>query len=347
MSNILVTVDEQNLHITDAPKIAAQGVNENYIIFTFDVSWSGFAKVALFYREEDEATVYESMIDQEGKALVPHEVTDEDGKICFGIAGLKDDVIYTSEILKYKIVKGKYTAGQETEPPTPGIYEQMLTIASNIETLLDNTPYLYYDGDEGPELPIHTINDSVTSFLSTWSSQKIADEISGGTSIQELNTRVSSLESNVSGVDQDIAGLTSDVTTLNNQVNSLLPTFIQAVDSGTMVGEKKGDVEGGCYKIGNLVIVDLKITMTTTYNQQNHYTGLFAELGEGLVPAQGRAALSAFVNLSNEQRYTLTAFANSASEIENYGTLNIGSPSLILTSGMEIHVNGAYAVSTV
>ena len=133
MSNILVTVDEQNLHITDAPKIAAQGVNENYIIFTFDVSWSGFAKVALFYREEDEATVYESMIDQEGKALVPHEVTDEDGKICFGIAGLKDDVIYTSEILKYKIVKGKYTAGQETEPPTPGIYEQMLTIASNIE----------------------------------------------------------------------------------------------------------------------------------------------------------------------------------------------------------------------
>lgn len=129
MSYILVTVDEQTLHITDAPKIAAQGVNENYVIFSFDPSWSGFGKVALFYREDDEDTVYESAVDGTGKALVPHEVTDQDGKICFGVAGVKDGVILTSEILKYKIVKGLYTAGESSEPPTPGIYEQMLELA--------------------------------------------------------------------------------------------------------------------------------------------------------------------------------------------------------------------------
>ena len=132
MSDILVTVDGQNLHITQAPKIAAQGVNENYLALTFDSSWNGFGKVALFYRAEDEDTVYSSAVDGYGKALVPHEVTDQDGKICFGICGVKNDVVYTTEILKYKIVKGKYTAGQETEPPTPGIYEQMLAIAGTI-----------------------------------------------------------------------------------------------------------------------------------------------------------------------------------------------------------------------
>ena len=132
MSDILVTVDGQNLHITQAPKIAAQGVNENYLVLSFDSSWTGFGKAALFYREEDEDTVYESAVDQNGRALVPHEVTDQDGKICFGICGVKDDVVFTTEILKYKIVKGRYTAGQETTPPTPGIYEQMLEIAGSI-----------------------------------------------------------------------------------------------------------------------------------------------------------------------------------------------------------------------
>ena len=132
MSDILVTVDGQNLHITQAPKIAAQGVNENYLVLSFDSSWNGFGKAALFYREEDEDTVYESAVDGNGRALVPHEVTDQDGKICFGLCGVKDDVVFTTEILKYKIVKGRYTAGQETTPPTPGIYEQMLTIAGSI-----------------------------------------------------------------------------------------------------------------------------------------------------------------------------------------------------------------------
>lgn len=132
MSDILVTVDGQNLHITQAPKIAAQGVNENYLVLSFDSSWTGFGKAALFYREEDEDTVYESAVDQNGRALVPHEVTDQDGKICFGICGVKADVVFTTEILKYKIVKGRYTAGQETTPPTPGIYEQMLEIAGSI-----------------------------------------------------------------------------------------------------------------------------------------------------------------------------------------------------------------------
>lgn len=137
MSDILVTVDGQNLHITQAPKIAAQGVKENYLVLTFDSSWNGFGKVALFYRAEDEDTVYSSAVDGYGKALVPHEVTDQDGKICFGICGVKNDVVYTTEILKYKIVKGKYTAGQETDPPTPGIYEQMLAIAGTITTDFD------------------------------------------------------------------------------------------------------------------------------------------------------------------------------------------------------------------
>lgn len=138
MSNILVAVDEQNLHITEAPKIAAQGVNENYLVFSFDPTWTGFGKVALFYREEDEETVYESAIDENGYAVIPYEVTADDGKICFGVAGVKENIVYTSEILTYKIVKGIYTAGSESQPPSPGIYAQMLAAIGSVQTALNN-----------------------------------------------------------------------------------------------------------------------------------------------------------------------------------------------------------------
>lgn len=132
MSIIKVTVDDQALYVTESPVVAAQGVNENYFQFTLSSDWSGFGVVVLFWKEGNEDTVYESVIDGTGKALVPHEVTDLQGRFCVGLAGTKGNIIHTSEVLKYKVVKGKYTAGQSSEPPTPGIYEQMLSLAGQM-----------------------------------------------------------------------------------------------------------------------------------------------------------------------------------------------------------------------
>lgn len=134
MSDVLVVVDGQALTVADAPKIAAQGVKEDNIVFTFDDSWSGFGRTAIFYRSDNEDDVYTSIVSGEGKALVPHEVTDQPGEICFGVYGVKGDVILTSEILKYKIVEGRYDIGQQSEVPTPGIYQQMLTLAGQMTT---------------------------------------------------------------------------------------------------------------------------------------------------------------------------------------------------------------------
>lgn len=132
MSIIKVTVDDQALYVTESPVVAAQGVNENYFQFTLSSDWSGFGVVALFWKEGNEDTVYESVVDGTGKALVPHEMTDLQGRFCVGLAGTKGDIIHTSEVLKYKVVKGRYTAGQGSEPPTPGIYEQMLSLAGEM-----------------------------------------------------------------------------------------------------------------------------------------------------------------------------------------------------------------------
>lgn len=134
MSVIKITVNDQNLLITDAPKIAAQGVNENYIEFTFSEDWDGFGKTANFYRDTAPTVIYQSVVDQNGYAAIPHEITANESWICIGLSGVKDDVVKTSEILKYKIVNGLYVV--ESTDPTPDVYEQILALAGNIEDLV-------------------------------------------------------------------------------------------------------------------------------------------------------------------------------------------------------------------
>ncbi len=139
MSNILVTTNEQRLHVTQAPIVAAQGVNEDHVVFTLDSYWSGFGLFAVFYRLEDSETVYQTPVDgTTHAAVIPHEVTDEDGIICFGLYGVSGNVIQTSEIVKYKIVAGRY-GGEDTEAPTPGLWEQLLSATGSIEAQIAAT----------------------------------------------------------------------------------------------------------------------------------------------------------------------------------------------------------------
>lgn len=199
MSVIKITVDEQNLYITDSPKIAAQGVNENQVEFTFSSDWDGFGTTANFYLESDPETIYTSLVDANGFAPIPYEITSGAGRICLGVSGVKNYVVKTTEILTYKIVKGLYIA--ETSQPSPGIYEQILTAIGKMHTalaeftesirteqtdfendvndLINNTPYLTAVEDEEFELPIHTINDNKIGNDSTWSSAKIDNEFDG------------------------------------------------------------------------------------------------------------------------------------------------------------------------
>ena len=132
MSVINVNVIDQSLKITNTPLIASNGVKEDYIKFTFDSVWDGFSKVAVFYHAHTPETIYRSIVDVEGKALVPWEVTSKDGKIYFGVCGIKNDIVYTSEMLFYEVVKGAVNAGTESTPITPGIYEQILTTLENL-----------------------------------------------------------------------------------------------------------------------------------------------------------------------------------------------------------------------
>lgn len=189
MSNILVAVDGQALTVMDAPKIAAQGIKEDYIVFTFDESWNGFGKTAVFYKEDNESAVYTSAVDGTGAALVPHEVTDVPGRICFGVYGVKNDIVFTSEILKYKIVNGKYTVGQSSETPTPGMYEQMLTLAGQMTTQFE-TIYEHVNNLD------RTVEAQVSTIIANYNVHTIETTLySNGTGAEGTGTEITLSES--------------------------------------------------------------------------------------------------------------------------------------------------------
>lgn len=116
---------DQDLMITNSPVIASGGLNENSIAFKFCSKWDGFTKTAVFYRNTNE--VYHVIVDEENMCDVPHEVTDSEGTMFFGVFGVSGDVTRTSKVLKYKIRQGAITNDTTPPDPTPDIYEQILS----------------------------------------------------------------------------------------------------------------------------------------------------------------------------------------------------------------------------
>lgn len=117
---------DQELVITNSPLIASGGVHENFIAFKFCEKWDGFGKTAVFYRNEKER--YYSVLDFDDVCEVPHEVTDYEGAMYFGVYGEAGEVTKTSKVLKYKINKGAMTTLlKPSEEPTPEIFQQLLS----------------------------------------------------------------------------------------------------------------------------------------------------------------------------------------------------------------------------
>ena len=158
MANILITVTGQSMAYTSMPVIASHGVNEDYVVFTFDSDWTGYAKTATFYHERFPEEIYTTVVNGSNTALVPHEVTDKPGRIFIGVTGVSGNVELTSEVLPYPILPGSNMDGVNSEPPTPELYDQILSamaemvgtplVANTAADMTDITRIYVYTGSE-------------------------------------------------------------------------------------------------------------------------------------------------------------------------------------------------------
>ena len=129
---IHVQVQDQKLVLLDGPVVATGGVNGTAVQFDLSSKWSGMVLMAVFQREEKGATVYHSSVDSSYTAVIPQEVLKEDGTLLFGLYGVLDDMVRTSELMRYRVRKGAVSVDTEPGSPTPELWEQLLNAVSEV-----------------------------------------------------------------------------------------------------------------------------------------------------------------------------------------------------------------------
>ena len=135
-TTITMGVVDQVLTLIGTPVVSSGGKNEDYVSFTFDETWNGFAKIAVFYRQTKE--IYYALINDDNVAVVPPEVIATSGIMYLGVVGVNDDttITKTSQVLPYRIVGGALD-GFKPEPATPDVFEQMLSLAQEMRDLAE------------------------------------------------------------------------------------------------------------------------------------------------------------------------------------------------------------------
>lgn len=143
---IKVACVDQRLVVVDSPLVASGGVNEDVIQFEFCPLWANCEKVAIFYRNKEEA--YQVAITDD-QCMIPHEVLRDEGILYFGVIGIDGDVIRTSEVLKYTIAEGAVTDATTPADPTPDIYAQYIALYQTLERRVTNLEINGGGGGEG------------------------------------------------------------------------------------------------------------------------------------------------------------------------------------------------------
>lgn len=143
---IKVACVDQRLVVVDSPLVASGGVNEDVIQFEFCPLWANCEKVAIFYRNKEEA--YQVAITDD-QCMIPHEVLRDEGILYFGVIGIDGDVIRTSEVLKYTIAEGAVTDATTPADPTPDIYAQYIALYQTLERRVTNLEVNGGGGGEG------------------------------------------------------------------------------------------------------------------------------------------------------------------------------------------------------
>ena len=134
MSIINIRCIDQTLTVTNAPLISSGDIQTDSLKFEFCPMWNDFKKTAIFYRDESE--VYAVLVNENSEAIVPKEVLQNEGFFYFGVHGVSGDKVRTSQVLRYRVVKGAISEEVLIPEPTPDIYSQIMKMIEEAGILI-------------------------------------------------------------------------------------------------------------------------------------------------------------------------------------------------------------------
>lgn len=155
MGKTLIRVEciDQRLYVAASPAVASGGRNEDAVEFSFCPLWEGFEKTAVFYRTETEQ--YHAPVTDD-RCIIPHEVLADEGTMYFGVYGVKGDITRTSEVVRYRVVKGAIVEGTSPSRPTANIFAQIRDGKANALKATASGDIVTIWPDEGSSIIVET-----------------------------------------------------------------------------------------------------------------------------------------------------------------------------------------------
>lgn len=121
---------KNKLFVRKFEELTSGSVKVNRVQFEFSEDWGGMVRTAVFKQGNTAISV---LLGETAACDIPYEVLEEHGRALYaGVYGTKDGVVVLPTIwTSLGEVKEGVTLGESAQPPTPGIYEQILNELSN------------------------------------------------------------------------------------------------------------------------------------------------------------------------------------------------------------------------
>lgn len=132
----LVNVNKNLIEVKTVETITSGSSNVYVMKFNFSSEWSELERVAVFRKNSE--TPVNILLDETNQCMIPWEVmTTPNAVITFGVYGtMQGNVVLPTIWANGGIVVEGVITGIELEPPTPDIYQQILSRLSYIENNL-------------------------------------------------------------------------------------------------------------------------------------------------------------------------------------------------------------------
>ncbi len=120
MAQINILLEKQLLTIQNREIIASGDSNYDSCVFTFDETWEGFAKTAVFY--QDKTSVQYAVLDKDDRCIIPSAAMNKEGKMYIGVFGIKETAVLTSTLEYIEIAEGSISGDNISTEPTDDVF---------------------------------------------------------------------------------------------------------------------------------------------------------------------------------------------------------------------------------
>ena len=153
--NLLTLFAKKNMLILRKRELITSGsVNVYKARFEFSEDWEGLTRTAVFRAGSEARSV---LLDESGQCVIPWEVLSTPrAALRAGVYGTRDGEVGLPTVWEnLGIIQDGTALGEEAQPPTPGVYEQIISLVEKAEaaaqSVRDDADAGKFDGPPGPK----------------------------------------------------------------------------------------------------------------------------------------------------------------------------------------------------